>query len=58
MPLFLIVLGASAVGASIALFILRQYPDYVPAEKPSRRGRQRDMDALKYRRRKQSLLIY
>ena len=41
-----VVLGASAVGASIALFILRQYPDYVPAEKPSRKGRQRDMDAL------------
>ena len=46
MPLFLIVLGASAVGASIALFILRQYPDYVPAEKPSRKGSQRDLDAL------------
>ena len=37
MPLFLIVLGASAIGASIALFILRMNPDYVPAEKPSRR---------------------
>ena len=46
MPLFLIVLGASAVGASIALLILRAYPDYVPVAKPSRKGRQRDMDAL------------
>ena len=46
MPLVLVVLGASAIGASIALFILRQYPDYVPAEKASRKGRQRDMDAL------------
>ena len=46
MPLFLIVLGASAIGASIALLILRQYPDYVPVEKPARKGRQRDMDAL------------
>ena len=46
MPLVLVVLGASAIGASIALFILRQYPDYVPVEKPSRKGRQRDMDAL------------
>ena len=46
MPLFLIVLGASAIGASIALFILRMNPDYVPAEKPSSKGRQRDMDAL------------
>ena len=46
MPLFLIVLGASAIGASIALLILRMNPDYVPASKPTRRGRQRDMDAL------------
>ena len=46
MPLFLIVLGASAIGASIALLILRQYPDYVPAAKPTRKGRQRDMDVL------------
>ena len=47
MPLVLVVLGASAIGASIALLILRQYPDYVPVEKkPSRKGRQRDMDAL------------
>ena len=46
MPLVLVVLGASAIGASIALLILRQYPDYVPAEKPSRKGTQRDMDAL------------
>ena len=46
MPLFLIVLGASAVGAAIALFILRMNPDYVPASKPTRKGRQRDMDAL------------
>ena len=44
MPLFLIVLGASAIGAAIALFILRQ--EYVPVTKPSRKGRQRDMDAL------------
>ena len=46
MPLVLVVLGASAIGASIALLILRQYTDYVPVEKPSRKGRQRDMDAL------------
>ena len=46
MPLVLVVLGASAIGASIALLILRQYPDYVPVEKPARKGRQRDMDAL------------
>ncbi len=46
MPLVLVVLGASAIGASIALLILRQYPDYVPVEKPTRKGRQRDMDAL------------
>ena len=46
MPLFLIVLGASGIGASIALFILRMNPDYVPVEKPARKGRQRDMDAL------------
>ena len=34
MPLFLIVLGASAIGASIALLILRMNPDYVPVAKP------------------------
>ena len=27
MPLFLIVLGASGIGASIALYILRKYDD-------------------------------
>ena len=45
MPLFLIVLGASGIGAAIALFILRS-DDYVPVAKPTRKGRQRDMDAL------------
>ncbi len=53
MPLFLIVLGASSVGAAIALYILKSYPDSystrefdVTVKKPTRKGRQRDMDAL------------
>ena len=53
MPLFLIVLGASSVGAAIALYILRSYPNSystkefdVTVKKAARRGRQRDMDAL------------
>lgn len=53
MPLFLIVLGASSVGAAIALYILKSYPNSyttkefdVTVKKPTRRARQRDMDAL------------
>ena len=53
MPLFLIVLGASSVGAAIALYILRSYPTSyttkefdVTVKKPTRRARHSDLDAL------------
>ena len=53
MPLFVIVLGASAIGAAIALYILRSYPNSystkefdVTVKKPTRRGRHSDLDAL------------